>query len=614
MSKARNPAHPLRALDIASLASAYRGGLDPASVIRDLLGRIRDDRTQDVWIAVVALETALARLDDLGRRRARGEYLPLFGIPFAVKDNIDVAGMPTTAGCPAFAYWPPRSATVVEKLEAAGAILLGKTNLDQFATGLSGARSPYGTPSCVFDTDYVSGGSSSGSAVAVARGLVSFALGTDTAGSGRVPAAFNNIVGIKPTRGWLSTSGVFPACRSLDCVSVFSGNVADGLTVTWIASGFDPADSFSRRSPDIEAPDAAAFRFGVPAEALEFFGDDEAAALYVAGLARLERLGGVRVAIDFAPFRAASELLYGGPWVAERLAALKDFAAKHADDLHPVIREIVLGARRWSAADAFEAQYRLAALTRRAENEWAGVDVIALPTTGTTYRLDAMLADPIRLNNNLGLYTNFTNLMDLSAVAVPAGFRRNGLPFGMTVMGRAFADRTVAAVAARLHDSLGDATVGATGVRIPDLPASKPRGNADTIELAVVGAHLSGQPLNDELIRHGSRLARTAHTASGYSLYAVSQTQPPRPGLIFDGKGRGRIEVEVWTMPRSEFGSFVSAIPSPLCIGTIALDDGSSVKGFLCEARALAGAEDITEFGGWRRYLSATERSAGRRD
>ena len=603
MSKAREDLSLDRALAIPSLISAFAAGLDPTALIRDLHGRIRDDRTQAVWIDVVPLEMALAQLDIAKRRRAAGESLPLYGIPFAVKDNIDVAGMPTTAGCPAFAYTPKRSAKVVEQLVAAGAILLGKTNLDQFATGLTGARSPYGTPSCVFDPRYIAGGSSSGSAVAVGRGLVSFALGTDTAGSGRVPAAFNNIVGLKPTRGWLSTSGVFPACRSLDCVGVFAATVEDALTVTGIAAGFDPADAFSRAAPGVAPTVPAAFRFGVPAESLEFFGDDEAAALFAASIARLEALGGVRIPFDFAPFREASELLYGGPWVAERLAALKGFVSNHADDFHPVTREIVLGARRLTAVDAFEGQYRLAALVRRAESEWAGMDVIVLPTTGTIYRLDDVLADPIRLNNNLGLYTNFTNLMDLSAVAVPAGFRPNGLPFGVTVMGRAFADQAVAAIAARLHRSLCDATIGATGLSIPDPPISSACWASDTIELAVVGAHLTGQALNHELTQRGSRLARTARTAAGYSLYALVDVVRPRPGLIFDGKGRGGIEVEVWTIPTSQLGSFIANIPPPLGIGTVALDDGSTVKGFLCESHALAGARDITVFGSWRSYL-----------
>lgn len=454
-----------RTLDIASLTAAYGNGLDPAIVLRECLDQIGRDPTRAVWITTVSLDAALQRLERARHRRNSGQALPLFGIPFAVKDNIDVAGLPTTAGCPAFAFTPQESATVVQRLEAAGAILLGKTNLDQFATGLVGTRSPYGIPSSVFDPAYISGGSSSGSAVAVALGLVSFALGTDTAGSGRVPAAFNNIVGFKPTRGRLSTRGVVPACRTLDCVAVFAGTVEDAMAVDAVAAAFDEADVFSRSAPAGTGSDGnpRGFVAGVPREPLEFFGDEEAACLYRDGIARLQRICGAIVEIDFGPFSEASELLYGGPWVAERLAAVKHFAASHGEDLHPVTREIILGAERWSAVDVFEAQYRLAALIRRAETEWAKMDVMLLPTTATIYRIDDVLAHPIRLNNALGRYTNFTNLMDLSAVAVPAGFRENGLPFGVTVFGRAFADASIACVASALHRSLQPPTIGLTG-------------------------------------------------------------------------------------------------------------------------------------------------------
>jgi allophanate hydrolase len=456
-----------QALDIASLVSAYVAGTDPAQIIAKLHARIARDAGTAVWIHRVPLAEALARLDLAKQHHANGDTLPLFGIPFAVKDNIDVAGLPTTAACPAFSYIAKDSARVVQKLEAAGAILLGKTNLDQFATGLTGTRSPYGIPSSVFDPQCVSGGSSSGSAVAVAQGLVSFALGTDTAGSGRVPAAFNNIVGLKPTKGWLSTLGVVPACRSLDCVSVFAGTVEDAIGIARIAAGFDAGDAFSRNAPtrpvstDCWSP---SFRFGTPVQSLEFFGDDAAATLFAESTARLEQLGGTRIAIDFTPFREAGQLLYGGPWVAERLAAIKDFSESHAEDMLPVTRDIILGAKRLSAVDAFEGSYRLAALARRADAEWARMDVLLLPTTGTIYRIDDVLADPIPLNNNLGLYTNFTNLLDLAAIAIPAGFRDNGLPFGVTLMSRAFEDEALAALAARMHRALHKATIGATAM------------------------------------------------------------------------------------------------------------------------------------------------------
>jgi allophanate hydrolase len=443
-----------RALDIAALTTAYAAGMDPAEIITELHGRIAGDASTAVWIDRVPLADALARVGVAKQRRAEGERLPLFGIPFAIKDNIDVAGLSTTAACPGFGYIAKASARVVEKLEAAGAILLGKTNLDQFATGLTGTRSPYGIPSSVFDNRYISGGSSSGSAVAVAQGLVSFALGTDTAGSGRVPAAFNNIVGLKPTKGWLSTLGVVPACRSLDCVSVFAGTVDDAIGVARVAAGFEADDAFSRRAPSMPAtadPWRQSFRFGTPVQPLEFFGDTAAAALFAESAAKLEQLGGTRVAIDFAPFREAGQLLYGGPWVAERLAAIKDFAECRPEEMLPITRDIILGAKRLSAVDAYEGSYHLATLARRAEAEWARMDVMLLPTTGTIYRIDEVIADPVRLNNNLGLYTNFTNLLDLAAIAIPAGFRPNGLPFGITLMGRAFDDEALAALARRMH-------------------------------------------------------------------------------------------------------------------------------------------------------------------
>jgi allophanate hydrolase len=463
-----------RALDIGTLGAAYAAGERPADVIAECHARIARDKSHAVWLARVPLEDALAKLAAAERRRAAGEFLPLFGIPFAVKDNIDAAFLPTTAACPAYSYMPETSAAVVAKLEAAGAILLGKTNLDQFACGLTGTRSPYGIPTSLFDHRYIAGGSSSGSAIAVADASVSFALGTDTAGSGRVPAGFNNIVGLKPTRGRISTSGLVPACRSLDCVSVLAVTVEDALVVAETAAGFDADDVFSRRLPEAGFTPRIkrdAFRFGIPTVPLDFFGDDDAARLFSQSIERLETLGGTKVAFDFAPFRACARLLYEGPWVAERLAAIRDFAADHAADLLPVIREIILGAAQLSAVDAFAGIHHLAELARRAEAEWTKMDVMLLPTTPTIYRIAEVIADPLHLNRNLGLYTNFVNLLDLSAIAVPAGFRGNGLPFGVTLIARAFQDADLAALAGRMHRALGAATVGATGLGLPPAPA-----------------------------------------------------------------------------------------------------------------------------------------------
>jgi allophanate hydrolase len=591
-------------LDIASLRAGFADGTaTPEAVLDEVYVRIAASGEQPVWITLVPKEQALAAL------RAAGADRPLFGIPFAVKDNIDVAGLPTTAGCPDFAYVPARSATVVEKLQAAGAILIGKTNLDQFATGLVGTRSPYGICHSVFDPSYISGGSSAGSGIAVAAGLVSFALGTDTAGSGRVPAGFNNIVGLKPTKGLLSTRGVVPACRSQDCVSIFAGTVGDATAVLDVVEGFDPEDAYSRA---ITAPPSfpAAPRFGVPAAGLEFFGDKPAEALFRAAVERLKDLGGIAVEIDFTPFRDAAKLLYAGPWVAERLAAIREFAQTKPGSLDPVVGRIILGAGAITAVAAFEGFYRLAELTRAAEAEWARMDVMLLPTTGTTYKIAEIRANPIALNSNLGLYTNFVNLMDLSALAVPAGFRSNGLPFGVTLIGRAGADHDLARLGDRLHRALLNATLGGTGLELPS-STPKPAAGPRLVTIAVVGAHLSGQPLNGQLTARNAQFVGTGRTGAGYSLYALAGTVPAKPGLIYDGVGAGGIEIELWELDAAGFGSFVAEIPPPLGIGTLILADGERVKGFLCEAHAVAGAEDITAFGGWRNWLEKDVNASG---
>jgi allophanate hydrolase len=595
----------MRSLDLTSLAADYEKGMDPADLVREIYAAIRAAGEHPVWISLVPEEKALLRAADLKRRRAAGEILPLYGVPFAAKDNIDVAGVTTTAGCPDFAYLPARSAKVIERLEAAGAIVVGKTNLDQFATGLNGTRSPYGAPSSVFDRDYISGGSSSGSAVAVASGLVTFSLGTDTAGSGRVPAAFNNLVGLKPTRGLISTRGVVPACRSLDCVSVFAGTVGDALKVTSIASGVDAEDGYSRQAPKHALSPRRweqGFRFGVP-EQPEFFGDVESAALFKEAVARLERLGGVKVPFDFTPFRDCASLLYAGPWVAERQAAVGDFVKAKPGSVHPVVRDIVLGGARYSAKEAFDGQYKLMDLLKKTDPIWAGMDVMLVPSAPTIYRTKDMLNDPVRLNSNLGAYTNFVNLMDLSALAVPAGFRPDGLPFGVTLVGRAFQDGALAGLGDRLHRALGTATFGGTSRPLPGPPLAP--SDDGMIEVAVVGAHLKGLPLHSQVEERGGRFVRTARTAAGYTFYALPGTVPPKPGLVFDGKGVGGIEVEVWAMPEDRFGSFVALIPAPLGIGTLKLEDGALVKGFVCEAYAAKDAQDITGFGGWKAYLAS---------
>ncbi len=585
-------------LDIATLERLYAAGeTTPENVIREVYARIAARGVLPDWITLVEEDAALER----ARNAPRGS---LYGIPFAVKDNIDVAGLPTTCACPAFAYTAVRSATVVDLLEQAGAILIGKTNLDQFATGLNGTRSPYGVPASTFDPAYISGGSSSGSAVAVAAGLVSFALGTDTAGSGRVPAAFNNLVGLKPTKGLISTHGVVPACRSQDVVSILALTVADAAKIATVVCRYDAADAYARVAAPPFAVEAAPnkLRVGVPEGPIPFFGDTAYESLYRAAIDRVASLGAEIVAIDYAPFAQAASMLYAGPWVAERLAAVEDLADNDPGAIHPVVRGLLLGARDKTAVETFKAFYALAALTRASAHEWAKMDLMLLPTAGTTFTIAGMLAEPVKRNTDLGAYTNFVNLMDLAALAVPAGFREDGIPFGVTLIGPALSDGMLACAGDALHRSLSNAPLGATGAPLSATPQVAAAARK-AIAVAVVGAHLSGQPLNGQLLERNAKLIETTRTGAGYSLYALADTSPSKPGLVFDGSGAGAIEVEIWEMEEGAFGSFVASIPAPLGIGTVTLADGRSVKGFLCEAHAVQGAQDITAFGGWRAWL-----------
>ncbi len=591
---------------IADFAEAYASGrLTPVAAIDLVLSRIANGDPA-VWIAVCDRAVLLAEAAALGPRDGR----PLWGVPFAVKDNIDLAGVPTTAACPAFAFTPERDATVVARLRAAGAIPIGKTNLDQFATGLVGVRSPHGAPRSVFDAEYVSGGSSSGSAIAVASGQVPFSLGTDTAGSGRVPAAFNNIVGVKPSLGLLPTTGVLPACRTLDCVSVFATTVDDATLVRRLAEGLDAGDAYSREARQQPLP-AGPLRVGVLTGGdRAFFGDAEAEAAYDAAIARMVAAGHRPVAIDYRPFRETADYLYAGPWVAERLAAIEPFFREHGAAMDPTVHTILGWALQMSAADAFRGLYRLAELRRRAEVEWATIDVLLLPTTPTTYRVADVLADPIRLNATLGIYTNFANLLDCCSVAVPAGFRANGLPVGAMLVAPAFHDDALAAVAEPLHRAggYGPGVDAGGSLAPPRAPATAPgtAAAAARLPIVVVGAHLSGEPLNGDLVARGGVLERACRTAPDYRLYALDGTAPPKPGLVrapgFSGPG---IAVELWSLPAEAFGPFVAAIPAPLGIGKVRLDDGSEAPGFLCEASGLAAAREITDFGGWRAFRAA---------
>ena len=596
--------------DFASLRRAYRERTaSPVSVAKEVLARITAAGDDHIWISRVADDAVLTEAKAL-EQRSDAATLPLYGLPFAVKDNIDVAGLPTTCACPEFAYTPAVSAPVVERLRQAGALLIGKTNLDQFATGLVGTRSPYGVPRNPFDAAYIPGGSSSGSATAVASGLVAFALGTDTAGSGRVPAAFGNIIGLKPTRGLLSARGVVPACRSLDCVSVFALTVENATEVAETVRGFDGDDGYSRAAPSGFAamgriPER--FAFGVlPDSERKFFGNADGPALYAAAIERLRALGGEAVEIDYTPFLGVNELLYHGPWLAERYGAVKDAIGTRFGLLHPVLRRVIAGGEAISGEEAFAGYHRLAELRQATAAAWQQIDLLLLPTTGTTYRIADIEADPIGFNESIGRYTNFCNLLDLSALAVPAGFRGDGLPFGVTLFAPAFHDPLLAAIGSALHEA-ADVPLGATKHRLPTRSQSPAGTSFPYVSLAVVGAHLSGQPLNHELVTLGARLCRMTRTAREYRLHALPDGK--RPGLVRRPDDGVAIEVETWDVPSAALGSFVARIAAPLGVGKVRLEDGSEVTGFLCEAHAVADARDISEYGGWRAWRAAQGKS-----
>jgi allophanate hydrolase len=584
---------------ISDLRSGYRANrFTPAEIMERLMDRADCAEQRHIWISRLSRDQVMSYVQALQARSI--DDLPLYGIPFVIKDNIDLAGVPTTAACPPFAYAPTRSATVVQRLLEAGAIPLGKTNLDQFATGLVGTRTPHGACRNSFNAEYISGGSSAGSAVAVATGLASFSLGTDTAGSGRVPAAFNNLVGLKPSLGRLSTRGVVPACRSLDCVSVFALTAQDAASVLDVAEGFDAEDPYARKVGNAAIP---SLRFGVPRrEQLEFFGDSEYARLFDASIARLESSGGVRVDIDFAPFLDAARLLYEGPWVAERYAAVGRFMDAHPEALFPVTAQIIAGGRKPSAVEAFEAEYQLKALKRASEAAWSQVGFIVTPTTGTIYTIAAVDADPIRLNATLGYYTNFMNLFDLAGVAVPAGFRSDGLPFGVTLIGPQSSDRALLALADTVHRS-SVTTLGAMNVQVSPSSAEAPALATGYVALAVCGAHMEGLALNHQLRDRGGYFMQRTHTSPSYRLFALPGGPPHRPGLVRVSSGGAAIDIEIWALPTEQLGSFVAGIPEPLGIGKVELKTGALVSGFICEAYAASGAADITGFGGWRAYL-----------
>ena len=646
MSTASQPSvNPSTTLLITGLLGRYRAGsLEAAALLQEVRTRAAANPGDTAWILRFDAATVDAQLRDLSARfEAAGRdwpRFPLYGIPFAIKDNIDFAGQPTTAACPEFAYTPTHHATAVQRLLDAGAICIGKTNLDQFATGLNGTRSPYGAVPNSFNPAYVSGGSSAGSATVVARGLVSFSLGTDTAGSGRVPAGFNNIVGLKPTKGALSTHGVVPACRSLDCVSIFALTCDDARAVYEAAAGYDAADIYSRQPVAQCAALPAALRIGVPAQP-EFCGDAETEKVFDAAVARAVGLGATVTQFDLAPFLEVARLLYDGPWVAERYAAIDTLFEAHPEVIHPVVRTVIAKAKQFDAVAAFKAAYRLEELRRATEPVWRDIDVMLVPTSPTIYTIAQMLDDPVQKNSDFGVYTNFVNLLDYAALAVPAAMRGDGLPSGVTLIAPAWSDRALCAYGARWQADT-QLPLGATAAPFPvDDPVSRfhshssgsaakngsqsqsprPPVASGLIRVAVVGAHLTGMPLNHQLTTRGARLVAAVQSSPNYRLYALPGTVPPKPGLarvIADaaradtgtGTGTGTatgtaIAMELWDMPLNRFGEFVADVSAPLGIGNVELEGGAWVKGFICEPCGIEGAQDISAFGGWKNFLAS---------
>jgi allophanate hydrolase len=589
------------ALTIPSLHAAYAAGTPVAQMIAQVYARIAAVGDPGIFITLAPQAEVLAAAEALG---AFDPALPLWGVPFAVKDNIDVAGYPTTAACPAFAYMADEDAFVVAQLKAAGALFIGKTNLDQFATGLVGVRTPYGAPRNAIDPAIVPGGSSAGSGVAVAHGIVTLALGTDTAGSGRVPAALNNIVGLKPTLGALSARGVVPACRSIETVSIFGLTVEDAWRAYQVASVYDPEDAYARpvAAPDL-SPAPPVLRIGIPSpDSIRFLGDKAQEHSFHAAVGVLRDAGAIIHEVDFAPLYAVAAMLYDGAWVAERYTVIEDLLKTDPDAILPVTRKIIGKAESLSAADAFRGMYRLKELARLTEPVLDGLDMLCVPTIPTFYTAQDLTDDPVTPNSNFGTYTNFVNLLNMCGLAVPAPARRDGRPGSVTLLAKAGLDHLLAASAAPI-EAAGGRMLGATSW--PFRPPRQAVGSRPgTITIAVCGAHMSGLPLNGDLVSRGSMFLARATTSADYRLFALPGGPPFRPGLVRVAKGMGAtIALELWSMPLEAFGGFMQTIPSPLGIGTVTLADGSTVKGFLCESEGVTGARDITGIGDWRAFL-----------
>lgn len=595
-------------MTISELHADYTAGIrTPESVIADIHSRAATVADYNIWIHLLTSSELQTYIDGLKSKPM--ETHPLWGVPFAIKDNIDLADIPTTAGCEAFGYTPTSSAKVVQQLIDAGAIPVGKTNLDQFATGLNGTRSPIGPCHNSFDPKYVSGGSSAGSSVAVGLGLATFSLGTDTAGSGRVPACFNNLIGLKPSIGLLSATGMVPACRSLDCMTVFAYNTDDANTVLAVAEGFDINDGYSRANPYSNQARQYGLRTGalkvgvIPKDQLKFFGSDSYEQAYLATLETLSANGFEFVEIDYAPFDEVAKLLYEGPWVTERYLAAQPIIDEQPDQVFPVVRQIIEQGSKPKATDLFTAEYRLHDLKQICFAQLDALDCLLTPTAGRHFTIEEMLAEPILHNSQLGYYTNFMNLLDMASIAVPTQITQEGMPFGITLVGAALSDRALLSIANRVQQTLPLPT-GAFNCDQPALTQAPVQDNR-YINVLVCGAHLTGQPLNWQLTERGAQLSEVTTTSNRYKMVALAGGPPLRPGLIYTDKGDGaKIEVEIWRIPADQLGSFVTGIPAPLGIGKVELADGRHVAGFICEPIGIEGATDITHLGGWEAYLA----------
>lgn len=572
-------------LSISGLGALYaQGALTPRQVTVAVIERTAAHETDGIWIvepSAELIEPYLEALEAMGDEERAAK--PLWGIPFAIKDNIDLADVPTTAGCPAYAYTPQESATVVRLLIEAGAFPVGKTNLDQFATGLVGTRSPYGECENALRPELISGGSSSGSAVSVAAGLAAFALGTDTAGSGRVPAALNDLVGFKPPLGSWSTAGVVPACASLDCVTVFAHSLNDALAVDAVAARPDASCAWSR-SFTAQAPKMPSTVY-VPQEEPRFYGpfEEEYRAAWRRALAKLECIAKARGAkvlqLDCNELSQIASILYDGPWVAERWSDLGPFVSEHADTVFPVTKTILESGNRGDlgAADTFAAYHRIQEARSRYAQLFADA-VLVMPTAGGTFTRDEVRQDPIATNSLMGLYTNHCNLCDLCAAALPAGWAADKLPFGVTAFSAANSQHLVSGFSQAFTE---DAAV----------------------ELAVCGQHMRGLALHGQLEELGAVFLESTATAPSYRLH-ILPTEPVKPGLVHDTR-RGRpIEVETYLLSTRAFGELVTAVPAPLGFGKLELSDGRVVEGFLLQgAGSIDGLEDISELGSFKTWL-----------